>query len=64
MLNALDTRCDLGPQGATRRASNRARAVVATGRMDEVDEEKIDGLVTRLLDEEGARTREFLPYSL
>jgi len=32
--------------------------------MDEVDEEKIDDLVTRLLDEEGARTREFLPYTL
>ena len=62
MLNALDTRRDLGPQGATRRASNRARAVVATGRMDEVDE-KIDSLVTRLLDEEGARTR-ISPYSL
>ena len=30
--------------------------------MDEVDEEKIDGLVTRLLDEEGARARDFLPY--
>ena len=63
-MNALDTRCDVGPKGATRRANNRARAVVATGRMDEVDEEKIDGLVTRLLDEEGTRTREFLPYTL